>query len=130
MSATPIEDAIRMKVVNGPSVLLITCLEAKLISGKITQSLKPTRLEIYNDSSMHAHHQAMKGSVSRETHFRLVIVSGAFLSKTQPARHRMVYSLLKEELETAHGIHALQLRTRTPVEDAKQLELEQDKEAQ
>lgn len=31
----------------------------------------------------------------------------------------MVYALLKEELERAGGIHALQLRTRTPEEEAK-----------
>jgi stress-induced morphogen len=35
----------------------------------------------------------------------------------QPARHRMVYSLLKEEMAREGGIHALQLRTRTPEED-------------
>lgn len=59
----------------------------------------------------------MEGSVSRETHFRLMITSEAFKSKMQPARHRMVYSLLKEELERPGGIHALQLRTRTPEEE-------------
>ena len=71
----------------------------------------------------------MQGSVSRETHFRLVITSEAFKLKMQPARHRMVYALLKEELERAGGIHALQLRTRTPEEEERQLareKLEQD----
>ncbi|MCJ1243825.1 hypothetical protein MMC30_001022 [Trapelia coarctata] len=97
-SRTPVEDAMRLK---------------------ITQALNPTNLEIYNDSGMHAHHKAMKDSVSKETHFRLVITSEAFRSKMQPARHRMVYALLKEELERAGGIHALQLRTRTPEEEAK-----------
>jgi BolA protein len=38
----------------------------------------------------------------------------------QPARHRMVYALLKEELDRPGGIHALQLRTKTPEEEAKQ----------
>ena len=70
---------------------------------------------------MHAHHQAMQGSVSKETHFRLLITSEAFKSKMQPARHRMVYALLKEELERAGGIHALQLRTKTPEEEERQL---------
>lgn len=65
------------------------------------------------------HHAAMAGSVSAETHFRLVITSEAFESKKQPARHRMVYALLKEELESAGGIHALQLRTRTVGEEEK-----------
>lgn len=62
----------------------------------------------------------MEGSVSSETHFRLMITSEAFKSKMQPARHRMVYALLKEELERSGGIHALQLRTRTPEEEEKQ----------
>lgn len=55
--------------------------------------------------------------MSKETHFRLMITSEAFKSKMQPARHRMVYALLKEELERPGGIHALQLRTRTPEEE-------------
>ena len=92
---------------------------------QITQALKPSNLEIYNDSGMHAHHKAMKDTVSKETHFRLVITSEAFRSKMQPARHRMVYALLKEELERAGGIHALQLRTRTPEEEAKLVVQEQ-----
>lgn len=33
----------------------------------------------------------------------------------------MVYALLKEEMERAGGIHALQLRTRTPEEEATQI---------
>lgn len=54
------------------------------------------------------------------TIFSLNIVSDAFKSKLQPARHRMVYALLKEELDRPGGIHALQLRTKTPEEEAKQ----------
>ena len=62
----------------------------------------------------------MAGSTSHETHFRLVITSTAFEKKMQPARHRMVYGLLKEEMAMEGGIHALQLRTRTPEEEEKQ----------
>jgi stress-induced morphogen len=80
----------------------------------------------------------MKGSTSQETHFRysrsrkhlvsmtkhtdkysLFITSEEFTSKMQPARHRMVYGLLKDEMAAEGGIHALQLRTRTPEEDKK-----------
>ncbi|KAK0252653.1 hypothetical protein B0A54_13805 [Friedmanniomyces endolithicus] len=86
---------------------------------KITEALKPTSLEIFNDSHLHAHHKAMKDTTSQETHFRLFITSDAFSSKMQPARHRMVYTLLKDELAAQGGIHALQLRTRTPEEDEK-----------
>lgn len=70
---------------------------------------------------MHAHHKAMQGSTSQETHFRVEITSESFKSKMHPARHRMVYSLLKEEMERTGGIHALQLKTRTPEEEERQL---------
>jgi stress-induced morphogen len=62
----------------------------------------------------------MLGNTSKETHFRVVITSEEFRSKMQPARHRMVYALLKEEMAMEGGIHALQLRTRTPEEEEKQ----------
>ena len=92
--------------------------------------MKPTTLEIYNDSSMHAHHKAMVGSASRETHFRVYITSEQFKSKMQPARHRMVYALLKEELERSGGIHALQLRTRTPEEEERQIAREKQEKGE
>lgn len=38
----------------------------------------------------------------------------------QPARHRMIYSLMKDEMAKEGGIHALQLRTRTPEEEERQ----------
>ena len=63
----------------------------------------------------------MAGSVSKETHFRLLIISEAFKSKMQPARHRMVYAILKEELERAGGVHALQLKTQTPEEEKRRM---------
>lgn len=97
-SRTPMEDAIRSKV---------------------TEALKPASLEIFNDSHKHAHHQAMKDNTSKETHFRVFITSDAFKSKMQPARHRMVYGLLKDEMAAEGGIHALQLRTRTLEEEEK-----------
>ncbi|CAP59947.1 uncharacterized protein PODANS_1_2700, partial [Podospora anserina S mat+] len=85
----------------------------------ISAALQPTTLEIHNDSHLHAHHKAMEGSTSRETHFRVIITSEAFRSKMQPARHRLVYSLLKDEMAREGGIHALQLRTMTPEEEEK-----------
>ncbi|OAL52721.1 bola domain protein [Pyrenochaeta sp. DS3sAY3a] len=95
-SMTPMEDALR---------------------AKITDALEPTTLQIFNDSHKHAHHKAMQGSTSRETHFRVVITSSAFQGKMQVARHRMVNSLMKDEMAQEGGIHALQLTTRTPEEE-------------
>ncbi|USP82351.1 uncharacterized protein yc1106_09625 [Curvularia clavata] len=95
-SMTPLEDALR---------------------AKITEALKPTSLEIFNDSHKHAHHKAMQGVTSRETHFRVYITSSAFQGKMQVARHRMVNALMKDEMAKEGGIHALQLTTRTPEEE-------------
>jgi BolA-like protein 1 len=67
----------------------------------------------------------MQGNTSRETHFRVYITSSAFTGKMQPTRHRMVYGLFKDEMAQEGGIHALQLRTRTPEEE----ERIKDKEA-
>ena len=35
---------------------------------QITDALKPTTLEVFNDSHKHAHHKAMHGSTSREVY--------------------------------------------------------------
>lgn len=50
----------------------------------------------------------------------VTITSSAFEKKMQPARHRMVYALLKEEMAREGGIHALQLRTKTPAEEERE----------
>ena len=126
MSRTPIEDAIRTKVRK-------SCISSKIAVNTVTQineALNPSTLEIFNDSSKHAHHKAMQGSLSKETHFRLVITSEIFQSKLQPARHRMIYALLKEELERPGGIHALQLRTRTLAEEQRQLARENEEQGE
>ncbi|KAL4892866.1 bola protein [Aspergillus ambiguus] len=100
-SATPMEDTIR---------------------DKLTHAFTPSTLIIRNDSHLHAHHAPMQGSTSKETHFHVTITSSEFQSKMQPARHRMVYALLKEEMAREGGIHALQLRTKTPEEEQREKE--------
>ncbi|KAI9376472.1 bola domain protein [Aspergillus egyptiacus] len=93
-----------------------------LIREKLTAEFNPSTLIIRNDSHLHAHHAPMRGSTSRETHFHVTITSPSFQSKPQPARHRMVYALLKEEMSREGGIHALQLRTKTPQEEQREKE--------
>ncbi|RDW87151.1 BolA family protein [Aspergillus mulundensis] len=89
---------------------------------KITTAFSPSNLIIRNDSHLHAHHAPMQGSTSKETHFHVTITSSAFQSKMQPARHRMVYGLLKDEMSQDGGIHALQLKTKTPEEEQREKE--------
>ncbi|KAK7180136.1 BolA domain-containing protein [Paraphaeosphaeria sporulosa] len=98
----------------------------------LTEAFKPTTLEIHNDSHLHSHHKAMQGVTSKEAcipcHFIVIvaITSEKFKeARMQPARHRMVYALLKDELAQEGGIHALQLKTRTPEEEERQKQKEQ-----
>ncbi|EGF79232.1 hypothetical protein BATDEDRAFT_89896 [Batrachochytrium dendrobatidis JAM81] len=84
------------------------------IKTKITQALAPTQLEVVDDSSKHKGHAGTKGLRSTETHFRVVIVSDAFASKSLVQRHKLVYEILDQEINS--GVHALSLVTKTPQE--------------
>ena len=64
-----------------------------------------------------------------DRYHRLVITSDSFKAKAQPARHRMVYALLKDEMAREGGIHALQLRTMTPEEAERRRQQQEAAEA-
>ncbi|KAG6850938.1 hypothetical protein H0H93_005807 [Arthromyces matolae] len=83
------------------------------IHDKLLQALKPSSLNITNDSWKHRHHAPMRaqGGGNGETHFSVQIVSDAFIGKTPMQRHRMIYSVLSEEF--AQGLHSLSLKTKT-----------------
>ncbi|KAG0378303.1 hypothetical protein BGX24_004189 [Mortierella sp. AD032] len=83
----------------------------------LMEVLKPEALEIINDSAKHAHHSAMRGVDSKETHFRVNVVSEAFAGKSTMQRHRLIYGALSKDFEA--GLHALSLNTKTPAEVAK-----------
>ena len=84
------------------------------IRAKLVSALMPTRLEIHDDSHRHAGHAGARPG--GESHFRLEIVSRSFAGQNRLARQRLVYGLLAEELRG--NVHALQLVTLTPEEDA------------
>ena len=71
---------------------------------------------LYNDSYKHKGHAGMQGNASAETHFRIEMISKKFEGLKLPQRHRMVYSLLQDEMAQTNGIHALQLSLKTPQE--------------
>ena len=83
------------------------------IERKIAKALVPVRLEIVDQSHLHAGHVGARPE--GETYFRAEIVSASFDGKSRVARQRMVYALLAEEL--AGPIHALDLKTLTPSDD-------------
>lgn len=89
---------------------------AERIRQKLEAALQPARLEIHNDSHLHAGHHA-GAHAGEETHFRLVIVAAGFAGENRVARQRRVYAILADEL--AGGVHALQLSALTPEEAAR-----------
>ena len=78
------------------------------IETKLTERLRPSHLEVINESHMH---NVPAGS---ESHFRVRVVSEAFAGKRLLARHRTVNTALDEEI--AGPIHALALETMTAEE--------------
>lgn len=64
--------------------------------------LRPTRLEILDESHLHAGHEGSKNGAS---HFRVVISSPQFNGLSALARHRLVYDLLHDLIP--FPIHAL-----------------------
>ncbi|KAJ7541481.1 hypothetical protein O6H91_10G061500 [Diphasiastrum complanatum] len=83
------------------------------IARKLEAALMPTLLEVEDVSHEHAGHAGVQGS-SGETHFNLKVVSSKFEGRSLVKRHRLVYELLQEELET--GLHALSIVAKTPSE--------------
>ncbi|KAG5420771.1 uvi31 [Candida metapsilosis] len=80
------------------------------ISTKLQATFHPSFLEIRNDSHKHAKHAGMQGASNRtESHFYIKMQSEEFNGKNLPARHRLVYNLLDDEINK-HGVHALQMK--------------------
>jgi BolA protein len=87
---------------------------AETIRKKLAAALGPESLEVIDESHLHAGHAgAREGG---QSHFRLLVVSGAFEGLSRVARQRLVNDVLREEL--AGPIHALAMKTMTPDEAA------------
>ena len=82
------------------------------IRAKLIDVLEPIRLDVINESHMHAGHHGSPGT--GESHFRVLIVSPKFAGKSRVERHRLVNEALAAELKG--GIHALALKTYAPGE--------------
>ncbi len=91
--------------------LLPTAGTDAVIKRKLTAGLSPAHLEVRDDSHLHAGHPGARGGGG---HYSVVVVAVAFEGMGRLERHRLVYSLLDEEMQCT--IHALALRTLTPAE--------------
>ena len=76
------------------------------ITQKLKQVLTPTKLEVINESHLHAGHAGDDGSGA--SHFSIKIESKTFKGVSRVARERMVHSALSEEIQL---IHALSIST-------------------
>jgi len=77
------------------------------IKDKLEQTFNPSQLEVIDESSKHAHHRgahehAAEGG-SAESHFHVIITSGAFETMGRLARHRAVLDTLKDEIAQIHA---------------------------
>jgi BolA protein len=76
------------------------------------QTLEPTELTVEDES--HRHHGHSGWREGGETHFRVRIVSPAFLGKSRLERHRIVNALVADEFRDR--VHAFALEAKAPGE--------------
>ncbi len=83
------------------------------VAARLNAAFAPERLEVVNESHLHAGHQpGMDGS--GESHLRIRIISARFEGMSRLARHRAISDLLKPELDA--GLHALAIEPAAPGE--------------
>ncbi len=76
------------------------------IARKLREAFEPSRLEVIDESHLHAGHVGARPG--GESHFRVEIVAGAFRGMSRVARQKAVYGVLAEEM--AGPVHALSIR--------------------
>jgi BolA protein len=74
-------------------------------------ALDPRKLDIHDDSALHAGHEGAKGGGG---HYRVIMVSPRFKGLGLPARHRLVYDALRPLMGSS--IHALAIQASAPEE--------------
>ena len=79
------------------------------LQNALATGLQPERLEVEDDSHLHAGH----AGASEGSHFTVRIVSRRFDGLSRVARHRLVYDCL-DALIGRGGIHALAIDARAP----------------
>lgn len=87
---------------------------AERIRAAIEQALETDRVDVRDESHLHAGHAGARPE--GETHFHVSVVSSGFEGQSRVARQRAIYALLSAEFEG--GLHALSLETMTPEEAA------------
>ena len=74
----------------------------RLIERRLAEAFAPERLEVINESHLHAGHAGHDGTGT--SHYRVRIRSRAFAGLNRVAVHRAVNAALAEELRTVHAL--------------------------
>ncbi|KLK91998.1 BolA family transcriptional regulator [Microvirga vignae] len=82
------------------------------ITQTLQERLHPSQLTVTDESEQHRGHGGWREG--GETHFRIYIVSEAFVGKSRVERHRLVNEVLKNAFD--RGLHALAVQAKAPGE--------------
>ena len=86
------------------------------IRERLLVALEPTRLDVINESHLHAGHRGSPGT--GDSLFRVVVVSAKFAGLTRVARQRLVNQALAPLM--GKPVHALAMQTLAPGEAVEQ----------
>jgi BolA protein len=85
---------------------------AAWITHELQNRLSPAALTVVDESEQHRGHAGWREG--GETHFRINIVSEAFVGKSRVERHRLVNEVLSGAFD--RGLHALAIQAKAPGE--------------
>ena len=85
---------------------------------KIQNTIETKLSQAFDASLLHVENESHKHSVppNSETHFKVTMVSPAFVGQMKVKRHQAIYKVLAEELEVDGGVHALAMHLYSPEE--------------
>ena len=84
-----------------------------IMTRKLRDAFAPESVDVVDESHLHQGHAGHRPG--GQTHFRVHIVSQAFIGKSRIDRHRMINAALADEL--AGGVHALAINASAPGEN-------------
>ena len=85
-------------------------MNAHEIESRLNEALAPSRIEVLDDSHLHAGHAGAREG----RHFTVRLTSDRFSGLARVARHRLVYDSLGPLAE--QGVHALAIIAKAPGE--------------
>lgn len=85
---------------------------SETITKKLQEAFTPDSVDVVDESHLHEGHAGHRPG--GQTHFRVYIVSQAFAGKSRIDRHRMINTVLADDL--AGGVHALAIHAAAPGE--------------